>query len=196
MQSILEFDYDRISRNDRIDTKSNEFKCRNGVVLKLNRVKRSLVKDAANSITPPTVPVVYIEEKDRTEENPGDPGYVAALRMYNSKIGDIGTSVYIIFGTSIKSKPDDVPNLEDDWDVDLHEIGITVPKIGTKARYYAWMKYVAIDDEQEMLSLSLRVMVYSGLVTEEQVQEVEATFRSNEERVSDKRLSSIDEDSD
>ena len=93
--SQVEFNFDNL--DEILAKKPDEFVTKNGVILKLHKVKRALVKDAASTIDPPRVPTVYIEDKERMEENPNDPGYVAALRMYNLKVGDIGTSVYIIF---------------------------------------------------------------------------------------------------
>jgi len=50
-----------------------------GVTATLHAVAPSLIQDVQLRIEDPKVPVVYIEAKERDEENPNDPSYLAAM---------------------------------------------------------------------------------------------------------------------
>lgn len=153
-----------------------------GVVFKLKKVPNLLIAEASRRIKMPQPPVVFIEDKGREEENPNDPTFVAALREAQLQQGMMGVNVYITFGTELESVPDDVADWRsEEWSDDITEItGVPIPIKG-KARYCAWIKYVALSDE-DLTNLNMAIARLSGNIPEADVQEAEEAFRDNEER--------------
>lgn len=161
---------------------------KSGVILNLYKVKQTIVRQAAMVFQPPEVPKVFLEEKSRYEENPNDPSYIANLRKYNLDMGTAGTNAYLMLGTSPKFIPEDIAPMTDEWDEDLKLLGIVVAT-GGKARYKDWLRYVVLEDDEEMFDLVAEVMKYCGVVKEEDVIAAEATFRGDKEWVPDQEVS-------
>lgn len=72
-----------------------------GVRVRLHPVSSSLVEEMKAAIPMPPVPVVYIEAKDREEENPNDPRYIDAVDEVKSKRGDAVLDALLIFGVEL-----------------------------------------------------------------------------------------------
>lgn len=72
-----------------------------GVRVRLHPVSSSLVEEMKAAIPMPPVPVVYIEAKDREEENPNDPRYIDAVEEVNRKRGDAILDALLIFGVEL-----------------------------------------------------------------------------------------------
>lgn len=167
------------------ERRKDEFVTVSGVVLKLHKVKGSIVREIVLKIEEPTVPKVEIIEDERWEENPADPSYQIALRRYNIQTSTATTGAYLILGTSVKSKPDGVPDVDDDWHLQYEELGVAVRAKGTKSRYFDWLKYLILETDTEFIELVAAIMKHSGTIKEDDVLVAENSFPSNEERVSD-----------
>ena len=72
-----------------------------GVVVRLHPVSSSLVEEMKAAIEMPKVPVVYIEEKEREEENPNDPRYIEAVEEVNRKRADAIFDALCTFGVEL-----------------------------------------------------------------------------------------------
>jgi hypothetical protein len=72
-----------------------------GVQVRLHAVSGSLVEDVKDAIPEPKVPVVYIEAKDREEENPSDPNYIKAMEEWQRKRGDAVLDALLTFGVEL-----------------------------------------------------------------------------------------------
>lgn len=72
-----------------------------GVCVRLHPVSSSLVEEMKAAVPMPPVPVVYIEAKDREEENPNDPRYIDAVEEVNRKRGDAILDALLIFGVEL-----------------------------------------------------------------------------------------------
>jgi len=72
-----------------------------GVCVRLHPVSSSLVEEMKAAIPMPPVPVVYIEAKDREEENPNDPRYIDAVEDVTRKRGDAILDALLIFGVEL-----------------------------------------------------------------------------------------------
>ncbi|RPJ40041.1 MAG: hypothetical protein EHM35_00095 [Planctomycetaceae bacterium] len=81
-----------------------------GVRVRLHSVSGSLVEDVKDAIPFPKVPVVFIKEKEREEENPSDQGYLAAYEEVRNKRGNAVLDALLLFGLELL---DGVP--EGDW---------------------------------------------------------------------------------
>lgn len=77
----------------------------------LHPVSGALVEDVRSAIKMPKVPVVYIEAKDREEENPNDPAYLEAVERANTERGNAVLDAIITFGVELV---DGVPE-DDSW---------------------------------------------------------------------------------
>lgn len=89
----------RIARGQR---KEDEvFELSTGVRVRLNPVSTSLVEEVQRSVPMPDVPVVYIEAKDREEENPNDPQYIKDVEEATDKRGDAVFDALCMFGIEL-----------------------------------------------------------------------------------------------
>jgi hypothetical protein len=72
-----------------------------GVRVRLHPVSSSLVEEMKGAIKMPDVPVVWIEAKEREEENPNDPRYIQAVEEANSKRADAIFDALVTFGVEL-----------------------------------------------------------------------------------------------
>lgn len=155
-----------------------EFTSSNGVRFQLIKVSRLLIMDAVKNISEPKVPVVFIEEKGRTEPNPSDPDYLAAVQNFNLTRALLVSTLTISLGSRVLSLPEAYNTVDDtEWSTDLADFGVLVPAKG-KARYGAWLKYYILSDE-DIGALVTAIMRYSGTTIEADAQAAQASFPSN-----------------
>jgi hypothetical protein len=156
------------------------FTSERGLRLKLKKVSRMVVVEAGMKIDLPSPPKVWIPEQERFEDNVLDPDYEDSLRraQYNKSIAS--TSIYLAMGTEIiKPLPEDMADPDDDsWSDELDEMGVTVPdKSKRRMRYVFWLRCYALNDD-DFTELSKATAHYSGHLTEQQVQDIENSFRN------------------
>jgi len=129
----------------------------------------------------PCVPVLYIEDKGREEENPDDPEYQEELAEYNESTEMRLIDYMLMTGTKIIKVPDNINTLEsEEWAEECRYLGSDVPASGG-VRYLQWLKYVACPTQNDIASLILAAGRKLG-VTEEDVAEASATFQNRKER--------------
>lgn len=162
----------------------DEFTSSSGLKFKLKKVSAMLISEAGRKVARPPVPVVFIEDKGREEENPNDPNYLAAQQDANWETTVLTINVTIAFGTQVieDTIPKDVEHWESlGWSDSLEELlGLKIANSG-RARYAAWVKFYALPDHQELLDLQRAIAVYSGNVPETAVADAEDAFRDNKE---------------
>lgn len=172
------------------------FTSSSGLTFKLKKVSAMLISEAGRKIVRPTVPVVFIEEKGREEENPNDPNYLAAQQNANWETTVLTINVTIAFGTQVieDTIPSDVEHWESlGWSDSLEELlGLKIAPAG-RARYSAWVKFYALPDHQELLDLQRAIAIFSGNVPEAAVADAEDAFRNNEEGRSTEGISPEEE---
>lgn len=170
----------RAARGAKTKEIPNEIKLSNGIVLKVKAMPPMLLNSVANSIPEPVVPKVYIEEKDREEENPNHPAYLKALQDRQTKIG-IATNDLILYAcTELKHLPEGLMGPEDDrWLTFAKMAGLTVDPKDSLQRYVAWLKCYALATVDDM-SKAMQVPIMLAGVSEEEVQDAMDTFRSGE----------------
>jgi len=134
----------------------------------------------------PQVPVVHIEEKDRDEPNPNDPDYIAALDTFERKHSEKIIDMMITLGTEFDSVPEGFPKVSDDsWVLKLKLLDIDVPESeDVHGRYLAWIKLCAMKTMEDYESLLIACSRGAG-VTEKDVADASATFRSAKKRAAD-----------
>jgi hypothetical protein len=82
-----------------------------GVRVRLHAVSSSLVEDMRMAIPEPPVPVVWIEAKEREEENPNDPRYLEAIAQMQRERATAVLDGLIMFGVELM---DGLPE-DDSW---------------------------------------------------------------------------------
>lgn len=155
------------------------FTTKRGMIFQLSAVSRYLIMDINDSLPLPKPPIVMIEEKGRSEENPNDPDYIVALRQTNFKKGMAVSNAYLALGTKLVTLPDDIePCDSSDWSDILTDLGIKIPIKG-RARYVAWLRYYAVpgDDFEALITATMRE---GSVTTEADVKKAEDSFRGNE----------------
>lgn len=161
-----------------------EYTMENGVVLTIKPVPPLILRNAARHVLDPEVPKVFIEDADRTEENPDDPQYIADIEAARERRSMAALTAALLVGTEFKSAPEGVPGPEDDtWIENLKAInevvGITMEihdEPGSRARYLDWLRLVAISSETELHILT-RILTIGVALTNAEVQAAAESFR-------------------
>lgn len=172
------------------DERKDYFISENGLELKLKKVSRFLMAEAGRTVKAPKVPVVYIADKERDEENPNDPDYLAAVQDANFQRVSVTYATILAMGTEVVRLPSDMEGYEtDDWIDTIAGFGITdVPRTNKRLRYAAWLKFIAIPDGKEFEGLITKIIRFSGLTVEEDVTKAEETFRDQASGATDTRV--------
>lgn len=135
----------------------------NGVVLGFKKVNIMRIQSIANRFEYPPVPKIKNEDKDRWEENPNDPQYIKACEKVDYQQGMAVIDAIAAFGTYPLHVPDGVSKVEDDeWIDELELFGIEVNRHSKLARYYGWVKYVAVVDQDDLMILGQQFGVTMG----------------------------------
>lgn len=147
-----------------------------GIDIKYNAVNMEMIRTAWTSIPVPKVPMVFIQERGREEPHPHDPGYQAEISQYNNKVQSCIHKMYIMRGCEVSNIPSSIPKPEsDDWFEGMEEF-MVIPK-GKLARQTLWLFNFISDAELNEIVEDL--MILSGLITEEVVDEAVKSFRDN-----------------
>lgn len=155
-----------------------------GVVLELRPVPKNFIYQVTAQFKPPEVPRVWLEKKQRHEENPNDPRYVAQMEMYAIEVANAATDASILRGSKVKSIPDGVPTPDDkEWAEEMELLGLPLVK-SSRARYLAWVKGIACPLDNDILSLLEALGRLTG-VAESDVLDAVRKFRRSAERGTD-----------
>lgn len=170
-------------RAETLEIDPNVWTSSSGVKFKLKRISMFLIKDITDQIPEPKTPTWFNEDKGRTEENPNDPDYKAAVDKITYKKSMTALEAICMLGTDIISLPPDMESPESDgWVEGLKELGIEVPD-RKRPRYLHWVKYTGVLSESEMAELCAQVVRLSGGTVEADVQQAtEDSFRPTETR--------------
>jgi len=97
-----------------------------GVSVRYRRVSHFLLSDAAQSVVPPTPPLVDVHYGDnvKAEPNPNAPEYLEAVRLYNIARNNKALETAIILGVQVEVDHERVKELRDA----LADSGISLPR--------------------------------------------------------------------
>lgn len=169
-----------------------EYQVSNGIVLAYRPVPPALTNALRMELDArlPRVPVVWIEDKGRNEENPNDPDYIAALakaeRLNQLAIDDMLCAA----GTEVVSVPEGCFQPDDDGWTQTPAIkaairaGLPLDLDDPQKRFVAYVRYYC-------LATFIDAMVHSQLsvavqgIREEDVDAAMAAFRGIPERDAD-----------
>jgi len=148
-----------------------------GVILAPKKVTPFVFQSVASQFKDPPIPRVWIEEKQREEDNPMHPAYLQAKEEAEVDRSMATIDACLALGTKLISIPPELQTPdEDDWLDDLEVVGITIDRENKRLRYRTWVKFIAapsVDDIQLIIS---KVLSTIG-VTEEAVARATANFQ-------------------
>lgn len=154
--SLLDIEAKEEQRNDLVTLSS-------GVTLKLKKIPILRVQEIMQRFRYPDPPKVYDKDKDRWYDNPDHPDYIARKEEIDSQRGLAVMDAVAALGTEVDSVPEGFQRPEDEeWIAELEFLQIPVVKDSKLARYYAWVKFVAIVDMEDMLKITEQFGVSLG----------------------------------
>lgn len=148
-----------------------------GVEVQVTGVPAMLVLAVLQTIPEPKPPIIQLEGKERTEENPNDPEYLKKVQEYKVAQGRLTNEAYLANGVlKINKLPDDkIPLESDDWVERLEIVGVQPRKVGL-GRRIDWLQYHILGDG-DLSELITAIALAGGGVTEELVKQAADSFR-------------------
>ena len=146
-----------------------------GIKARFVPVAASLINDVVSRIKNPPVPIVFLEEKQREEENPNDPEYIRLVQEAEDKRTQASLDTIILFGVDLV---DGVPE-DDGWlkklkymekldHLDLKKYDLDDPD----EREFVYKRFIAVSSDD-----IIEVLRRSG-ITEEDIAQAMKTFPS------------------
>lgn len=158
----------------------------NGVKVRVKPLPDLLMRKLYSKFDPPEPPEVEVESggKTWTEPNYNDPNYENAMRKYTMNLADGIANLILLKGFDIISKPDHIPDYEDDdtWVEELEAVGLDVPEKPLE-RKLAWMEYRIVATNNDLDAIQEASQRLSG-ISEEDVEEAQERFRGLTGRLS------------
>jgi hypothetical protein len=146
---------------------SDLFTLSSGVVLKLRRYNRLLVRDIIAAVPDPEPPITHDEEQGIDLENDADPDYQAALQDAFTRRAELMTDYVLMEATSVHDLPPDMPGPDsDEWLAVAEHIGYRFNP-AKPTRYLAWLKLKAIRSIEDSSRLSLAITRLNGTLEED-----------------------------
>lgn len=108
-----------------------------GAKATLHSVSPVLIQDVQMAIENPTVPVVWNEVKDRDEENPNDPSYLAALERAEAQRTQAVMDAQVMFGVELEEGFEAPP----EWVKRLKRLGLEFDEDDPDEVEFAYKKY-------------------------------------------------------
>lgn len=143
-----------------------------GVVLEYQRVPVLRIQNLLRQFKYPDVPELWDEVREQKIKNPSHPVYVSMCEQVDMDRTLAVLDAIIAFGTTPITIPDTVEPVDSEgWVTDCKEFfGIDLTGVSVRARYLAWVKYVAIIDTNDFQKISLAFNLAMG-VSESRVAE-------------------------
>jgi len=164
-----------------LETEKDVIELSSGVVLKIkDKIRPSIIIDILSDVEDkrPEPPTVYVEAIGREEVNLDDPGYIDRVNRWETVSAGRIADALILLGTEIESIPKGLEKPEDSGWIDMVEtLGFRLNRRSDSARYLAWVKHVAIEDQDDWTKITEAVGRKAG-VTEADVQRAQNSFPS------------------
>jgi hypothetical protein len=140
-----------------------------GVILRVSSVPNMLYTDIMAEMAPdrPKVPAIWIEARERYEENPNDPDYQERIGLWTAQAMTAVNNAFILEGTEVESLPDGFAAHDDQAFVDRMRT-LRRPVANDAEKYLTWIKYRAAPDESDVV-LMLQEIGRRSNVTETDV---------------------------
>lgn len=138
---------DRARDVTRGQSEETELTLSTGVRVRLHSVSSSLIEELKAAVPMPEVPVIYLADKDREEENPNDPRYIDAVEKAQGERASAALDALILFGVELV---DGVPE-DDRWVKNLkmlerlHKLDLSKFDLDDEYdREFLYKRYVAV----------------------------------------------------
>lgn len=152
----------------------------NGVVLEISPHPRSRILREIGWEKPPSPPVVTVDDKGHTEENPDDPAYQQTLQDFQLRMLVKARNAVLVFAAKVVSVPEGVPTVEsDEWIETAEALGMEVKREPKALRLLDWLDFCAILTRQDEKLVNETLSSVAG-TREREVAAAEAGFRSDE----------------
>ena len=152
----------------------------NGIVIQTKPLSQDAIRRVIGKIEKPKIPMVFIESRDREEENPNDPDYLEALQEYNNQVLLRVYKVMLVLGTSCHTvsaghfKPED-----DEWIQLLEVAGVSVEYTNQFDRYHEWLVLYACTTQFDYNHLTSVLYRRVGIMEQEVIDAI-TFFQRNE----------------
>jgi len=150
-----------------LEKKEGVFELSSGVVLRLkNTINPSVIIDILSELESgrPEPPVVYIEALDREEINYDDPNYISRKDRWETVSAGRIADALILLGTEIESLPKKIEGPNGNKWIDKYEaLGFKIKRNSESARYLAWVKHEAIQNQKDWEAITENVGRLAGV---------------------------------
>lgn len=149
-----------------------------GVVVRAKPMSKQVYVKVLRKFPPPTVPVVYMPDKEREEENPSDPEYLRALQEQRiTSALAIGDAAQVL-GLEVVSIPEGFPGPgSPEWLEERDLLGLSSGD-SSAARRLDWMKYKAAPADDDYKAIMLAVGRATGTPEADVTEAVKSTGRA------------------
>uniref|UniRef100_A0A6M3J1G2 Uncharacterized protein n=1 Tax=viral metagenome TaxID=1070528 RepID=A0A6M3J1G2_9ZZZZ len=167
---------------EQTDGQSETLHLGNGAILRLTPPPSMALQMFQQNHAAPKPPVVRVEADGRSweEENPNDPGYIAAMEEHNMQAGEALIRLMLWTSCEIVRLPTGVPSYEDDteWVEEIEELlGAHVPE-SPRLRKITWMRYRIVGAAKDFGLVQDALERLSG-TPEEAIVAAEGNFRGH-----------------
>lgn len=149
----------------------NIFTTKSGVRLRFKQYNKQLIVAAVNKIELPKVPRWHNEKKNRWEDNPNDPGYIAAVEDATRRQNLAAMDAMLLFGVELV---DGLPK-DNSWYIEMQLAGIVdkdYNDLSEIEKGFFYRKYIM--DDHAWVELSK-----ASSISESGVELQEGMFRNN-----------------
>lgn len=173
----------------------SELTLSNGIKLKFKAIPPMLLNSVGNSVAMPPVPKVWLEDKQREEENPNHPAYLQALNDRTSLIAKATMDLILYACVEVIDVPEGLLKQEDtEWHIMADMAKLEFDRNDPIQTKLAWFRAYAIGNMDDMNKVQTVPMMLAGLM-EGEVAEAMEGFRSGEERGTDSELPDTEQSS-
>jgi len=143
---------------------SDEITLSTGVVLKARQANPNILIRIMTSVPRPKPPVYFDEMMGREMENTDHPDYKARVEAWEMEYNNGMLNALVGLGTSLKSKPKDMPGPDDDdWLADYKILGLPTVSESKAWRYITWVLFLAAITDKDVSAIAEKVKGMSGV---------------------------------
>jgi hypothetical protein len=151
-----------------------------GVILGHKPVSILRLQAVMEQFAYPEVPEVWNEDKGKMEKWDGSELYQQMKQEVDSKRTLAVIDAISTWGTFVKHIPEGIPKPEDEnWIEEVELFNLVVRRDSEVARYFAWVKYVALVNEEDITKVFSAFGATLGTSEENVTQQLRTNFPDN-----------------
>ena len=146
----------------------------NGIMIQTKPLSQDAIRRTIGVVPKPKIPIVFIESRDREEENPNDPEYLDALEKYNTEILTRVYKTMLVLGTHCHTVPSNeyLPE-SDEWIQLLAVAGVEAKFENQFERYHEWLTLYACTSQFDYNHLTSVLYRRVGVMEKEVIDAIE-----------------------